>query len=288
MSFEDKLTIGLFGFFALLVLLDFARPARIFPKLKWWRVQGLLFFVLYFALATVVPMVVDEHLAAYRLLDLSGLGIGFGAVAGIIVYQFVGYFWHRAMHKFQFLWRYVHQMHHSAERLDIFSAFYFSPWDMIGWTLVGSVSLVFVVGLMPEAAIIANTVIAAVAVLGHSNLKTPRWLGYIIQRPENHTAHHERGVHAYNYGDFSFVDMLFGTFKNPETFDGQTGFYDGASRRFGDMLLGRDVSTPPPGVKSEGETNLTTLHEATGAPPHEAGPSAAHFNDIELAPASQV
>ncbi len=136
---------------------------------------------------------------------------------------------------------------------------------------MGSVSLVFVVGLVPEAAIIANTVIAAVAVLGHSNLKTPRWLGYILQRPEQHAVHHERGVHAYNYGDFSFVDMLFGTFKNPETFDGQTGFYDGASRRFGDMLLGRDVSTPPSGVKSEGETNLTTLHEAL--------PGVSHFRD---------
>jgi sterol desaturase/sphingolipid hydroxylase (fatty acid hydroxylase superfamily) len=33
----------------------------------------------------------------------------------------------------------------------------------------------------------------------------------------NHALHHERGVHAYNYGDIALWDMVFGTFKDPET-----------------------------------------------------------------------
>ena len=51
----------------------------------------------------------------------------------------------------------------------------------------------------------------------HWNVKTPRWLGYIIQRPESHGLHHELGVHARNYSDFPLWDMLMGTFVNPET-----------------------------------------------------------------------
>jgi sterol desaturase/sphingolipid hydroxylase (fatty acid hydroxylase superfamily) len=51
----------------------------------------------------------------------------------------------------------------------------------------------------------------------HANLRTPRWLGYIIQRPESHGIHHERGLHAFNYADLPLWDMVFGTFRNPRT-----------------------------------------------------------------------
>ena len=34
-----------------------------------------------------------------------------------------------------------------------------------------------------------------------ANVRTPQWLGYLVQRPESHSVHHQRGVHAYNYSD---------------------------------------------------------------------------------------
>ena len=54
------------------------------------------------------------------------------------------------------------------------------------------------------------------AMFQHMNKRTPHWVGYFIQRPESHSLHHGRGVHAYNYADLPLVDMLFGTFANPE------------------------------------------------------------------------
>jgi len=77
-----------------------------------------------------------------------------------------------------------------------------------------------------------------------TGLRKPRWLGYLIQRPESHCIHHERGVHKYNYSDLPLWDMVFGTFKNSATFDREAGFYDGASSRIADMLIGRDVTSP--------------------------------------------
>jgi sterol desaturase/sphingolipid hydroxylase (fatty acid hydroxylase superfamily) len=70
--------------------------------------------------------------------------------------------------------------------------------------------------------------------------------------------HHERGVHAFNYSDLPLWDMVFGTFRNPETWDGEAGFYGGASSRIGEMLIGRDVSEPPApmGAGTEGEVPL--------------------------------
>jgi sterol desaturase/sphingolipid hydroxylase (fatty acid hydroxylase superfamily) len=133
-------------------------------------------------------------------------------------------------------------MHHSAERLDTFGAFWFSPLDMIGWTAVGSVCLVLVVGVTPQAATILLLSITFLAIFQHANIRTPRWLGYLIQRPESHTIHHGKGIHHYNYSDLPVFDMLFGTFRNPQGFEVETGFYPGASSRMADMLLFRDLN----------------------------------------------
>lgn len=241
---EDVLTFGLLAVYLLMVALDLVVPARSFPKLRFWRLQGVAFLVLYLAISSTLPFVWDSHFAEYRLFDLTSLGTLGGAAVGLLVHQLVAYVWHRAMHRVPFLWRWFHQMHHSAERIDVFGAFYFSPLDMLGFALVGSLSLVLVAGVAPEAALVINTLLTFIAFFNHSNVRTPRWLGYIIQRPENHALHHERGVHAHNYADISIIDMLFGTWKNPATWSGVGGFYDGASRRILEMLRGRDVSTP--------------------------------------------
>jgi sterol desaturase/sphingolipid hydroxylase (fatty acid hydroxylase superfamily) len=88
----------------------------------------------------------------------------------------------------------------------------------------------------------------------HNRIRTPRWLGYIIQRPESHSHHHERGTHARNYSDLPIFELLFGTFHNPQDFATATGFYDGASARIVEMLRFRDVSVPR--LNSSGRANL--------------------------------
>jgi sterol desaturase/sphingolipid hydroxylase (fatty acid hydroxylase superfamily) len=240
------LEYGVFGVLGLLALCELVAPARRFPKLRWWRVKGLLYFVAYLAIATLVPSAVGGWLGQFQLVDLSHLGVGLGTLVGVLVLELVSYGWHRALHRVPFLWRWFHQMHHSAERMDVFGAFVFHPFDVVGFSLMGSVALVLLVGLDPVAAGLANVIVFAAVVLGHTNIRTPRWLGYIVQRPENHALHHQRGVHGYNYADFSIVDMVFGTFKNPAVWQEKAGFYDGASERVVDMLRGRDISNAAP------------------------------------------
>jgi sterol desaturase/sphingolipid hydroxylase (fatty acid hydroxylase superfamily) len=109
---------------------------------------------------------------------------------------------------------------------------------------VTSASLVLVVGLTAEAATMVVLTVNFLAIFQHTNIRTPRWLGYLIQRPESHSIHHGRGIHRYNYADLPVFDMLFGTFRNPPSYAPATGFYDGASGRVVDMLLLRDVSVP--------------------------------------------
>ncbi len=102
--------------------------------------------------------------------------------------------------------------------------------------------LVLGFGVSAEAAILINLLATFYGMFQHANIKTPHWLGYIIQRPESHSCHHERGVHARNYSDLPLWDMVFGTFHNPKTFDGEVGFYEGSSKRVGDLLRGRLIA----------------------------------------------
>ncbi len=240
----DPVLIGITLFFLAFMTYDTLKPARDYPRVKGWVLKGIAAFVAYFALSIALPFVWDAWLGEHRLIDATGLGTWGGALVGFLVVEVFMYGWHRLMHENDFLWRWFHQMHHSAERIDVAGTFYFSPLDIVGWTLLGSLALVWAAGVTPEAAVIVNLVSIFLAVFTHANIKTPKWLGYIVARPEMHAVHHERGSHASNYCDLPVIDAIFGTYSNPETFDGVGGFYDGASSRVGDMLLGRDVSIP--------------------------------------------
>ena len=89
------------------------------------------------------------------------------------------------------------------------------------------------------------TFLLLIQYIQHTNVKTPRWLGYIIVRPENHMLHHAREKHHSNYSDLPIVDMLFGTFENPKDPPAEFGFWDGASTRVVDHLLCRDNTSKP-------------------------------------------
>jgi len=59
-----------------------------------------------------------------------------------------------------------------------------------------------------------------------------------------HAYHHERDVHARNYGDLPLWDLVFGTYFNPSAFQGEVGFEGDKALRVGDMLMMRDVHRP--------------------------------------------
>ncbi|MBW8302409.1 MAG: sterol desaturase family protein, partial [Brevundimonas sp.] len=128
-----------------------------------------------------------------------------------------------------------------AERVDVWGAFWFHPLDMLGFTLQGSLALVWIVGLSVEAVIPIVLVNSFMAIFTHANVSTPRWLGWFIARPEMHAAHHERGEHRSNYCDLPLIDMIFGTYRNPKTAPKAAGFYDGASSELGALLVGKKL-----------------------------------------------
>jgi sterol desaturase/sphingolipid hydroxylase (fatty acid hydroxylase superfamily) len=179
----------------------------------------------------------------HRWGNLSSLGTIGGALVALIVGEFFGYWLHRASHR-TLLWRAYHQVHHSAERIDIYGSAFIHPLELVVSGVVGSFVSTVLLGVTPNAAALAGLAGIFLAMFQHLNVKTPVWLGYIVQRPESHSIHHQRGHHASNYANLPIYDLVFGTFKNPELFAADAGFYPGASGRILEMMVGLDVSVP--------------------------------------------
>lgn len=225
------------------MLVDLLYGARAYQKPPLWRLNGLLVSAASVYLSFQIPTLWHALLGGLSLIDGSGLGPWAGAGIGMLVYETGHYFYHRFAHANPWLWR-VHQMHHSAESLDAFGAYLLHPIDTFVFTSIGTLVSVNVLGLTLEAALLLNFWLVFNAMFQHANIHTPRWLGYLIQRPESHALHHARGVHRYNYSDLPLLDLLFGTFRNPDRQDEPVGFYTGASSRWFEMLVGMDVSEP--------------------------------------------
>jgi sterol desaturase/sphingolipid hydroxylase (fatty acid hydroxylase superfamily) len=230
------------GLFAALLIAELLFRARRQPEIRLWKTIGLVSALLYFAIGSLAPLAWDPLLGRYQLIDASALPFALQLVAGYLVLSFLGYWWHRTMHALSPVWRVVHQLHHSAERVDLWGAFYFHPLDMLGWALQASVSLVLVIGLSPQATLAVAALSTALAMFQHANLPTPRWLGWVVMRPEQHAVHHQRGLHAGNYGDIALWDLLFGTFSNPATWHGKAGFHDGSTAKLLPLLAGRAIA----------------------------------------------
>jgi sterol desaturase/sphingolipid hydroxylase (fatty acid hydroxylase superfamily) len=225
-----------------MMAIEASRPGRSWPRVAdwWWRVA-----LLNAAQAGVVWLAGrtwHRWLMKRQPWSAEWMGEVLGAWFGYFVITFVYYWWHRWRHEVPFLWRWIHQLHHSPQRLEVLASFYKHPFELLANGLISSVIL-FLIGLGPEAA--AGTVlISGIAELFyHWNVKTPYWLGFVVQRPESHCVHHQEGIHSFNYSDLPLWDMLFGTFRNPRVWRANCGFGE-AEHRLLAMLCGIDVTKP--------------------------------------------
>jgi len=223
-------------------------PARQYVPVRGWKGRGVAFFALTALVSSLVPAALAAaHLDEHSVLHLSSLG-NWGLPVGLLVSSFLTYWWHRASHRFDLLWRLSHQLHHSARRIDIPGAFFAHPVEVAVKGTLAFVAATVLLGLSHETAAAVGACSALISISLHWNVRTPRVLGFFLQRPEMHCLHHEYGEHRRNYGDLPIWDILFGTFENPrsgELAGIRFGFDEERSARIGDMLRMRDVNQEP-------------------------------------------
>jgi sterol desaturase/sphingolipid hydroxylase (fatty acid hydroxylase superfamily) len=238
--------VAIVGIGLLLVVFERVVPDRVLPKVPgWWVRVGVL------NAAQLGVVVLAGYTWDRWLLRASWFGVGaFGLAApvqgvlGYVVASFVYYWWHRARHEVNFLWLTCHQLHHSPQRIETLTSFYKHPVELIANSLLSGVVSYGVLGLTPGGAAWVTLYSALAEYFYHLNVRTPRWVGFFVQRPEMHRIHHARGVHYGNFGDLPIWDLLFGTYRNPAKVEQLCGFEPDREARLGAMLAFRNVNGP--------------------------------------------
>lgn len=212
------------------------------PKVRGWPVRVVALNLVQLGIVVLAGFSWEIWLARWSWLDLGAvLGPVAGGLVAYVAATFVFYWWHRWRHESWLLWRIFHQIHHSPQRIEVITSFYKHPLEMFANSLIGSALVYTLLGLTPEAGAIYTLCTALGEFFYHTSIRTPRWIGYVFQRPEMHRIHHQHRRHRNNYGDITWWDMLFGTFENPRDVEKACGFTAAQERRLGDMLLFRDV-----------------------------------------------
>jgi sterol desaturase/sphingolipid hydroxylase (fatty acid hydroxylase superfamily) len=233
--------------FVFCFLLERIVPGWRLPRVRTWPVRVLLINGLQLAVVLAAGVTWERWLSDWQLWRLSEhLSPLAGGALAYFIATFIFYWWHRARHESDWLWRVFHQIHHSPRRLEAITSFYKHPIEMVVNSVIGSVLVYSLLGLSIEGAALYTFFTAVGEFFYHANIRTPVWVGYVFQRPEMHRVHHQHGRHKNNYGDITWWDMLFGTYENPKEWTLTCGFEPDMEERLGDMLVFRDVHAPVP------------------------------------------
>jgi sterol desaturase/sphingolipid hydroxylase (fatty acid hydroxylase superfamily) len=226
---------------ALFFLAERVLPGRELPEAPGWYARATLLNLSQLGIVLLAGIAWNQWLQHWSVFHISRSMPAFlQGLLGWFIGTFVFYWWHRARHDSTFLWRVCHQIHHSPARIELLTAFYKHPVEIVCDSIIASALMFSFLGASPEAGAWFNVFAVFGEYFYHSNLRTPRWMGYFLQRPEHHSIHHQLDVHQFNYGDITWWDRLFGTFREAEDFAPQCGFPDGHEKNLARMLAFRD------------------------------------------------
>jgi len=223
-----------FGIMVLLLLVEQIKPRR--PESasqtsRWLNNIALtllnFFLMAYVTVAVSMSSWVINFQPDMPLLQHPALNVVTATMITILTIEFVGYWFHRVMHRVPLLWR-VHSVHHSDTEVDVTTTHRHHPIEPF-ISVVITLPVILLLGPPIIAVIIYNLLHIVVSSVTHSNIFIPksvdRWLRYFIITPDFHRLHHVNQQHYTdsNYGAISpWFDYLFGTatnlpFKEQET-----------------------------------------------------------------------
>jgi sterol desaturase/sphingolipid hydroxylase (fatty acid hydroxylase superfamily) len=224
------------------IVLERVRPGRPLPKVRGWYARAILINTAQLLITVFSGKLYYLLFPTSSLLDIKLIPPYLQGFIAWFIGTFAFYWWHRLRHKSNICWRIFHQIHHSPSRIEVLTSFYKHPLEILVNALISNFIIYFILGCSIEGAVWYNIFAASGEMFYHSNLSTPRWMGYFMQRPEHHSIHHQYNLHDYNYGDITLWDRIFGTFKDAEKkdFSLKCGFNEGKERNLGKMLLFKD------------------------------------------------
>ncbi|MES2794818.1 MAG: sterol desaturase family protein [Bacteroidota bacterium] len=141
------------------------------------------------------------------------------ALLYIFITDFIFYWYHRAQHRFKYLWV-IHELHHSDNELNVTTSMRTYWLERPIQALLISIPISFIVGLDSRGIKIFSLLLTAWLFFTHANLKIR--LGFftrILCGPQVHRIHHSNLAQhqGKNFAQFfPVIDILFGTYYHPQ------------------------------------------------------------------------
>lgn len=160
------------------------------------------------------------------IIDLSSFPIWAGLLVFFILNDFVQWFTHTLLHRYEFLWRF-HKVHHSVEEMGFAAHLRYHWMENILYKPLKTLAVMLVGGMEPEHAYIIHFISIMIGHLNHANVRIT-WgpLKYIFNNSVMHLYHHAKELPAerkygVNFGiSLSLWDYIFKTNYIPQDQDG--------------------------------------------------------------------
>ena len=159
---------------------------------------------------------------SFALIDTSAWSVWAELLLFFIVLDFVQWFTHVCLHRFQVLWRF-HQVHHSVKEMGFAAHLRYHWMENILYKPLKTFGVMLLGGFEPEQAYLVHFAAIAIGHFNHANIKLT-WgpLKYIFNNPVMHLYHHAYALpkgkqYGVNFGiSLSLWDYIFRTDYIPE------------------------------------------------------------------------
>src|SRR5947208_8141140 len=129
----------IFGIAAGCIIAERLWPAMELPRVNAWWARVILINSIQLGITVLAGQTWNRWLDHASILGLKDHFNDWSSAAIIYFFStFVYYRWHRYRHESAFLWRVLHQIHHSARRLEIVTSFYKHPLDILVNSILSS------------------------------------------------------------------------------------------------------------------------------------------------------
>ncbi len=163
----------LIGVALFIFMLEQLVPGWKLPKVSTWVARVIFLNIVQVSIALLAGITWNKWMMGHSLLHTSdALPPLLAGFAAYFVNTFVTYWWHRARHANDTLWRLFHQLHHAPQRIEVFTSFYKHPTEMVFNSLLGSFVAYVVMGISIEAGAYYIMFAALGEMFYHSNLRT--------------------------------------------------------------------------------------------------------------------
>jgi sterol desaturase/sphingolipid hydroxylase (fatty acid hydroxylase superfamily) len=163
----------------------------------------------------------------FGLLRNTNLGFWLTLLVAILVFEFVSYWFHRALHAIPILWR-LHAVHHCDTELDFTTTYRNHPLELYVNAPL-TIPIILLLGFPVAIVTLYQLIKTFISVIAHGNIRLPekvdRIIRYFIITPDYHRLHHcsDKQFTDSNFSAaFPMYDYLFGTAKTRPYRDHET------------------------------------------------------------------